>query len=390
MANIQWIDANNPKRKRAKVSWECRTLSGERKRRSHTFPVGTKLKEIQDFKRKVETDFENGQAMDFTKRTLAEFVDEYLVMKEKFLSPSTVVSYKQALFAQKNGILAHLGKIELQKLTTAHIQKYVNYLMAEGLSAKTIKNSVMILSAIYDKAMKLNYVQAGVNITRNLDLPKVQKKAIDSYTEEELKILLSLADQLSDEMLKLAVYIAVGTGMRRSEIMALTIDNIDFDKGILNVYQSKVVSVDGEAIKGTKTDSSFRQIPINSELIKLLKRAVTRYNRNKLKGGRKFNDSYLIFSEEDGTPMPNHKISNCYSRWLKKHSDAIRYLPLHAAGRHSFASVLISNGADIKTVQTLMGHSSATTTMDVYASAYLDKKKEYVDKMGERIFERHA
>ena len=159
---------------------------------------------------------------------------------------------------------------------------------------------------------------------------------------------------------------------------------------MLNVYQSKVISVNGEEIKGTKTKCSTRQIPINAELLKLLKRAVVRYNQNKMRRGRDFNDSRLIFSEVDGTPMKNHTLSNRYRRWLKKYSDKIRYLPMHAAGRHSFASVLISSGADIKTVQTLMGHSSAMTTMDIYASAYDTKKKECIDRMNEMIFARNA
>lgn len=390
MANIRWIEPDNPKRKRAQITWECRSVSGKRKRMSRTMPVGTKMKEIQEFKRKVEIEFENGQTIDFQKRTLEEFVEEYLERKKDFLSPSTFVSYKQAIYAKEKGIITHLGKIELQKLTTAHVQDYVNYMMRKGLSAKTIKNSVTILSSIYNNAMKLSYVTTGVNITKNVELPRIQKVQIESYTEEELKTLLSLADELTDEMLKLAVYILVGTGMRRSEIMGITVDSIDFEKKMLNVYQSKVISVNGEEIKGTKTKCSTRQIPINAELLKLLKRAVVRYNQNKMRRGRDFNDSRLIFSEVDGTPMKNHTLSNRYRRWLKKYSDKIRYLPMHAAGRHSFASVLISSGADIKTVQTLMGHSSAMTTMDIYASAYDTKKKECIDRMNEMIFARNA
>ena len=71
MANIRWIEADNPKRKRAQITWECRSVSGKRKRMSRTMPIGTKMKEIQEFKRKVEIEFENGQMIDFQKRTIS-------------------------------------------------------------------------------------------------------------------------------------------------------------------------------------------------------------------------------------------------------------------------------------------------------------------------------
>ena len=73
---------------------------------------------------------------------------------------------------------------------------------------------------------------------------------------------------------------------------------------------------------------------------------------------------------------------------MKKHEDEIRYLPLHAAGRHSYASIAIANGMDIKALQEILGHSDAGTTLNTYSNSFSEQKQKYAMEMDEILFGR--
>ena len=390
MSNIQWIDEDIPNKKRAKVMYECRTANGERKRKSKTFKAGTPLREIRAFQRKVEKEYETSEGIDYTKRTLKDFLKEYFEIYGRFLSPATIRNYQQMAFSEPHGIAANLGKTELSKLSTAMIQRYVDYLMQEELSAKTIKNHVGMLHAVYDKAMKLNYVPQEYNIVSRVERPKVRHKKVESYSVEEIKKLLELADNYAGEELRLEIYLAVGTGARRSELAAITVSSIDFKNKVWHVTQSKITAGSVDVVKEPKTDAENRDIPLSDTLCRMLKRAVKNYKKKKLKGGAEFEDSGYIFSDELGKPYRTHVMTSRYVRFMKKHSDEIRYLPLHCAGRHSYASIAVANGIDIKCLQEILGHSDSSTTLNTYANSYLEQKKAYADNMDAIIFQKKA
>lgn len=390
MASITWIDKEIASRKRAKVTYECKTLNGERKRKSHTFPSGTPMREIKMFIRQVEKEYEESTGMDYSKRTFDMFIKEYLIMYKNYLSASTYRGYYQMCYCKKHGVVEYLGKYDLTKLSTRILQEYVNYLTECGLSPKTIKNYLLMIHAIYDKAMKLNYVKQGYNIATDVVTPKLRKKKVDSYSVKEIKTLLRLADKYADDMLRLEIYLAVGTGIRRSEMAALQIDSVDFENKILHITQGRVKGKEGDVLKEPKSQAGIRDIPLGDVLCKELKRAVNRYRKNKLQYGKEFQDSKYIFSRSSGEPYSSNWFTVHYIRFMKQHEDEIRYLPLHTAGRHSFASIAVANGIDIKCLQELLGHADASTTLNTYSNSYLERKQAYAHQVDEIIFEKDA
>lgn len=220
--------------------------------------------------------------------------------------------------------------------------------------------------------------------------PKIHKHKVQAYSEEELRTLLRLADQYAKPLLKLEIYLAIGSGCRRSEMAAIQIEDIDFKNKVLSVNKSRTYCGSGGDFLGpTKTEAGNREIPLPDVVCSELKKAVVRYNRNKLKQGKEFNDSRFIFSDEKGNPHRTASLSNWFTRFLKKHSE-IRYLPLHAAGRHSYASLAVAQGTDIKAVQELLGHADISTTLNIYASSYEKSKKQQADKLNECIFREHV
>ncbi len=390
MANITILDKDDPKRKRYKVTYECRTISGSRKRCAKTFPPGTKKREIESFKRKMEEEYENSEGLDYTKRSLEQFIEEYFDVYRGWLSPSTIKGYQQMANSPKHGIIPNLGKMELDKIKTSDIQRYCNYLSQEKLSGKTVKNHILFLHTLYDSAMKMGYVKRGYNIVSGVVRPRWQKKHVESYSDEEIRQILELVDKYADDMTRLIFYLAFGTGMRRSEMAALKVDSIDFSKKLINITHAKVEGLDGDVLKEPKTSAGARTIPVGDTLCTELKKAVNRYRRNKLSYGEGFSDEGYLFSHEDGKPFATNYITSKYIKFMKKYATDIRYLPLHTAGRHSFASILISQGCDVKGVQEILGHSDASVTLNTYANSFFKQKQEYATKVDELIFSKQA
>ena len=96
--------------------------------------------------------------------------------------------------------------------------------------------------------------------------------------------------------------------------------------------------------------------------------------------GEDFVDSKALFTDDCGNPLRSETLSNEYKELLDSHSDEIRYLNLHAL-RHTFDSLALKNNADIKSVQNILGHVDASTTLNTYACVYQDQKRSVIEDM---------
>ena len=133
-------------------------------------------------------------------------------------------------------------------------------------------------------------------------------------------------------------------------------------------------------MKEPKTASSVRVIPITDTLCTLIKKTRNDYYKKKFAKGEDFVDSKALFTDNSGNPLRSESLSNEYKDFMDSHADEIRYLNLHAL-RHTFASLALKNNADIKSVQAILGHADASTTLNTYACAYQDKKRTVMEEM---------
>lgn len=381
MAHIVVIDQGT-KQQRYKVMYEVRAINGARKRKSKTFPENTNMKEIKAFVRTVEKQYEEDMVgLNYERISFREFFEIYKKSYMKNLSPTTQSNYIQMAYNKKNGFLEFLGNIQLEKLNVIHLQRYVDFLVDSGLSAKTVKNRMMCIHGVIDKAMQLHYITMTYNFVGDVITPKIVKKQIQSYNEDEVKKLLELVDKDACDNVKLLIYLAVTTGMRRSEMNALTFDDIDLKEKTINVNKARVYQHRGKCvIKETKTASSVRVIPITNTLCTLIKKARNDYYKKMFAKGEDFVDSKAMFTDDCGNPLRSETLSNEYKDFMDSHVDEIRYLNLHAL-RHTFASLALKNNADIKSVQSILGHADASTTLNTYACAYEDKKRSVIEDM---------
>ena len=370
MAHIVVIDEGT-KHQRYKVMYEVRAINGARKRKSKTFPENANMKEIKAFVRTVEKQYEDDDVgLNYDRLSFRQFFKIYEDSYMKHLSPTTSSNYMQMAYNKKNGFLEFLGDIQLSKLNAIHLQRYVDFLVDSGLSAKTVKNRIMCIHGVIDKAMQLHYINKSYNFVGDVIAPKIVKKQIQSYNEDEVKKLLELVDKDACDNVKLLIYLAVTTGMRRSEMNALTFDDVNLNEKTINVNKARVYQHRGKCVvKETKTASSVRVIPITNTLCTLIKKARNDYYKKMFAKGEDFVDSKALFTDDCGNPLRSETLSNEYKEFLDLHSDEIRYLNLHAL-RHTFASLALKNNADIKSVQNILGHVDASTTLNTYACAY--------------------
>ncbi|MBE5949534.1 MAG: hypothetical protein E7261_10975 [Lachnospiraceae bacterium] len=383
MASKRVLDKGTPK-ERIQVNFEIKTADGRRKRSSKTFPASTPKKTINAFIRKVEEEYEasSGIVLETYKVTLREFTEIYLKdYVSRKLEPTTQNNYKQMLNEKNHGILVELGDCQLMKLDRRQVQRYVHLLQDHGLSPKSVKNYVMLLSGIYEYATKYGYIEAKRNPCSMVDLPKQNKKQISVYSPEEISVLLKLINENNDELLQFAVYCGVGLGLRRSEIAGLTLSAVNLKDHSIHISQAKVYAGRKEFLKATKTQAGDRLVFMSEEVEKIVRQRISKYKENRLKHGRVFNDSGFLFSDEFGNPMHTSIIGNRFAKFIKKNSAQLPHITFHGL-RHTFASNLITQAdADIVSVKELMGHSSVSTTLSVYSHSFDERKRALAEKM---------
>lgn len=302
--------------------------------------------------------------------TFNDVYDEWLAQKKLMVKESTVSIYRQRWDVR---LKAYFGDMVIEDMRSRHFQKYVNERLSEGkLGRKTIEDDVIVVRNI------LNFAQL------QYDLPTYIIKVIyptedeteesgykKSFTPEEAKKLLN-AIIAEVNFISVGYMLALCCGLRIGEICGLQFGDIDIVNQRINVRRTVqrvyVFPEDRQVVEGKKTlhtkchvgtpksKSSRRSVPLPDFLFKWLK------NASKL-----FPSDYYIVTARGvpgTTPSDPRTLRNNYDRFLEKHG----FLKVVFHGlRHTFASLMITSGADVKTTSKLLGHSDATTTLNVYS-----------------------
>lgn len=392
MASIRIIDEGT-KKQRYQVTYEQKINDkGSRKRRSKTFPVGTTLKEVKAFQRKVENEYamSMGVNLEYMDITMKAFIPFFLEHCEAQMSPATVRTYVQAINSKNNGIAVFFGEQKLRSITTADVQRYIRFLEkrkkknGEPLSPKSIINQVYVVSAMFEYAMRIGYIERKVNPCQYVETPRKVQKEIDVYTAEEAKQILQLLSEDEDIMLFFAVSLALSCGCRRSEICALKGTDFDFKRNLLQVSRARVYGIAGDSEKDTKTKSGRRSIVIPEGISDV----VHKVNRYKMKckniADGKYHDSEYLYVDEKGESLHVSTITNRWRKWIKKHPE-IRYLHFHGL-RHTYCSLMLSYGIDPRALADQMGHANPIISLNTYSHSYMETKQGYVQALNNALY----
>ena len=251
-----------------------------------------------------------------------------------------------------------IGAISAQSLTTYRLEKFIAEMGEKRLSAKTIKNTIGLLSAAYDHAIFIG--QLKENPCKRVTLPKGQPRDIRIFYLEEIpKFLETIADVDLNE--KVAYELALFLGLRRSEILGLKESDVDIVKGLVYVHNTRH-RVDGEDIEqDTKTKKSTRILALPDILILDLARLIETHRQFKYE-----KVDYLI-QDGFGNALGAQALSSRLARLEKK--NGLPNVTLHGL-RHTYASLLHSQGVDMANISANLGHGNLTTTMNIYTHIF--------------------
>ena len=268
-----------------------------------------------------------------------------------------------------------LGSVRLQELRFAHCQEIVHRLMHDPkrekpLSAKSVRNVAGILSKALADAVRAELI--ANNPASSLDLPRIEKappKVMESA--EQRNFLTAIRKTAHERIFLFGLY----TGARISEVLGLQWKNINMKTGEIRIDKQlnrKKGDVLERELKGTKTHKG-RTIIVPRYVLDILKAQSIQQKEWQLKAGQFWqNTDGLVFTREDGSPMPHNTIANSFKRIVEKMGRPD--LSFHSL-RHTFITDEIRSGTDVKTVSEMAGHSTIAVTMDVYAAATNEMKE---------------
>ena len=316
------------------------------------------------------------------KTTLEQWFFTYMFeYKQNKIKPSSFERYEGIY---RNYILnTTLGATKLSKLNVTVIQKYYNTLLSEGISPSTIKSINQHLKPCLGEAEKQDYIPK--NFAKMVDLPKTTVDTkIEILTREQQKLFIKAIEGHKLEVLFL---VALGTGLRLGEILGLKWSDINFEENILTVNRSlKRVSFISKDLKKEykvieqepKTKNSYRTVPIPNDVLIKIKKHRLEQNKAILQAGELYNNSNYVFCNELGYPLDSKRPTRNLKSILTKLSiDPIKFHGL----RKTYATRLFESGVPPKTVQSLLGHSDISITLNIYTQVMDDVKFEAIEKI---------
>ena len=255
--------------------------------------------------------------------------------------------------------------VKLGELQARHIQSFYLYEL-KTVSASTVIHEHANIHKALKYAVKMDLIP--YNPADKVERPKKQKYIADYYRLEELE---QLFEATKDHPYSLLIQITAFYGLRRSEVIGLKWDNIDFDSGIFTIrHVVTQTNVEGKSTliqaDRAKTKSSVRSLPLVGGIRERLEALQGQQEKNKEICGDCYNRDFLgyVFVDEMGNLYKPDMVSETFQKLLNKHG--LRKIRFHDI-RHSCASLLLKNGVNLKLIQEWLGHSDISTTMNIYA-----------------------
>lgn len=299
-------------------------------------------------------------------KTINQITEEWKEEKKKYVKKSTYAAYQLLI---QNHIKPYFG--DLYEVNEEKVQQFVFDKLDAGLSEKTIRDIIIVLKMILKFGIKNGYLEY---IQIDAKFPSKQEKTdLDVLSKaDQKKFMEHLRNNFTFK--NLGIFICLSTGMRIGEICGLRWCDVDTVEGVIKVRHTlqRIYIIEGETrhtellLDTPKTANSVRDIPMSSELLKMLK------SLNKV-----VNENYYVISN-DIKPIEPRTYRNYYKKLCKQLD--IPELKFHGL-RHSFATRCIESKADYKTVSVLLGHSNISTTLNLYVHPNKEQKKKTIDKM---------
>ena len=272
-------------------------------------------------------------------RSFSEIAHEWWKEDTDDLEYQSIKTYRPAM----NRAIEYFNDISVKNIKPRDITQFLKALARKGYAQKTIANQKLVVNLIFQRAVLQNDVE--VNPCSAAVMPKDTAKTIrKAASTMDENIIRKSSD------IWLFPYIAIMTGMRKGEILALQWKDINFDNNFIEVTKSVYHEGDRPKIKQPKTAAGVRTVPLLAPL------------KEKLLKIKDQNPEHFIISDTGKTPLTSRRYTTLWKHYKEKTGVTCTAHQL----RHSFATIAFECGVPVKSVQEILGHKQLSTTMDLY------------------------
>lgn len=347
--------------------WKVDITIEDYTRRSYYFKTE---KEAVEGRRKLLNELAQGRLATGPQRTVKDYLEDWLenVQKDR-LHISSYVKYKKLI---NSYIVPAFGDIPLQKLTPQRVQKLYADKLKQKLSPKMVSCIHGVLHVALENAVKWNLIAR--NVCDVVSLPRVPKTEKQVLTKRQAHVLL---EHVKKHRLEAILVLAVTTGLRRGEMLALRWRDVDFEDGSVQVRRTvDYIPHYGYVENEAKTARGQCKVMLPSFVMNTLQvhRLQQQETRNKV--GSDWVEKDLIFCGLQGDYFNPNYLLRMFKKVLVE--AGLPHMRIHDL-RHSAATILLSMGVHPKVVQEILGHSTISMTMDTYSHVLPSMQQEATD-----------
>ncbi|CAH1230743.1 Transposase from transposon Tn916 [Paenibacillus allorhizoplanae] len=268
-----------------------------------------------------------------------------------------------------------IGDVPLSKLTVTHIDKLIASLREKELGDEMVKRIYATVNASLNAAEKKDLV--AKNVASKIEKPTVERKERLVWDIDTVREFFQATKDESRYWI--AAYLAVMTGMRQGEILAIRWSDIDLEKGIIQVRRNLIKNL--TIFSGLKTEKSRRTITISQQVIAILEEQKQKNELEKQNPKVDYQDNNLVVCSSRGTPATATKVIHAWKTMQTKHKPANAPTITFHDLRHTHASIMLKQGVHPKVISERLGHSTITITLDTYSHLLPNMQEEAAEAL---------
>jgi integrase len=310
------------------------------------------------------------------RQTLAAYLKSWLDLVKPQVRESGWISYERRV---RLYLIPRLGRVKLAQLSPQHVRELHAWMLSERkLSPTTVNHTHGVLGHALKDAQRMGLVAR--NVCDLIDPPRKNKRRATIYTAEQVA---QLVNALKGKPIEPIIMLAVSTGARLGELLALKWRQVDLDRATVTIHTGRAEVIGGYADTEPKTDAGNRTVPVPVRVITILREHRKEQIERRLWLGDVWQDNDYVFPNEIGGAqqhsVPEHRFKKLLAR------AGLPHIRIHDL-RHTAGSLMLAQGVPAPEVSRILGHASVDITYRLYAHAVPQAQQQALDAM-ERILQ---